>query len=126
MRVFILLLLILLVGCSSKTYSPTEMWNMGQAVDSNIKFILPETINDGVQCTDYGVGCLGGKQAKVRMVLLTVVEFETEEQACFAAKQIDQWCARNWLFDEVTDEPVLEDFVQRAFNAKKARLIKEN
>ena len=32
---------------------------------------------------------------------------------------IGQWYAYNWLFDDVTKEPVLEDFVKKAFGAKR-------
>jgi len=52
-------------------------------------------------------------------VELLVIQYETSQQACLAAQEVGQWYAYNWLFDDVTNEPVLEDFIQKAFAAKK-------
>ena len=115
--------LILLFSCSnSDTYSQHQLWNMAKKVEPKIEILIPKTINDGVKCSDYEAGCLGGKRVKLRLVVLTVVEFETAQQAEVAARAIGQYYVRNWVLDNVTGEPVLEDFVKKAFNAKKASL----
>jgi hypothetical protein len=43
----------------------------------------------------------------------------TEAQAISAAKKFRGYYARNWLFDDVTGEPVLEKFVTEKLEAKK-------
>ena len=55
-----------------------------------------------------------------------MVHFDSEEHARQAAFAIDQFYIRNWVFDDVAGEPVLEDFVKKAFNAKRpAKEIKD-
>ncbi len=56
---------------------------------------------------------------KVRNLDLIAVEFLTEEQAKYAAKKIRGYYVGNWIFDDVTGEPILEEFVSRALDAKK-------
>jgi hypothetical protein len=55
----------------------------------------------------------------VRKLELIAVEFETEEQAKAAARKFRGWYTRNWLLDDVTGEPALEDFVSRHLEAKR-------
>ena len=100
---------------------------MAQKEEPNIELILPDDfmtsgINSGVQCKNYGTGCVKGKKAKIRKVVITVVEFDTAENARTSAKIIDQYYSRNWVFDDVTGEPVLESFVKKVFNAKRPAL----
>ena len=66
-------------------------------------------------------GCVvgSGKRVKVRLVELLVIQYQTPKQACLAAKEIGQWYARNWLLDDVTNEPVLETFSKDVFGARK-------
>ncbi len=78
-----------------------------------------------VVCSQYGAGCIkgSGKRVLVRKVELIVIQFNTEEDAKKEAARLGQWYARNWLLDDVHNEPVLEDFVVRAFKAKKGQAL---
>jgi hypothetical protein len=76
-------------------------------------------MNDGIKCDNYGPGCIAGFMARVRLVVIILVEFESEELAKAEANRIKQYYYKNWVFDDVTDEPVLEDFVIKAYGAKK-------
>lgn len=118
-----------LLACSDDpTYSPGEMWKMGAAVepDMNIRQLGPNEAHLKILCSQYTKtpGCIGlgtdhsGMRIKVRLVELIILQFDTEEHAKDAARAYGQYYARNWLFDDVMDEPVLEDFVKRAFGAK--------
>ena len=49
------------------------------------------------------------------------MEFETEEAAKAEAKRLNQYYVRNWLFDEAMNEPVLESFIKKVYNAKPGR-----
>ena len=44
---------------------------------------------------------------------------ETQEQAKALAERLDLYYKYNWVFDDVAGEPVLEDFVVRAYGAAK-------
>lgn len=129
MRLFSLLLISLFVtscSCSKeeKTYSPTEMWSIAIKADPTIE-LVPISVNDEskrVLCINYATeGCVegSGKRILVSKVELLTIQFETAAQARAAALKIDQWYAGNWLFDDVTNEPVLESFVTKVFNAKR-------
>lgn len=115
-----LILLSSLTSCSKEErWSDLDLYQMGKQIDSEIEIILPKDLASGVQCHDYPPGCLGGKRAKLRRVIMTVVEFQDEKMAKAAAFHIGQYHAKNWVFDDVAGEPVLEDFVQRAYGATK-------
>lgn len=124
---FHLLLLFILcfqIACTKKEpiYTISEMFNMAKEADANIEEVfIPDTENFRhlrVICANYGDGCKGnGKRFKVKGVDILVIEFESEAAAEAEARRIDQWHARNWLFDDVTNEPILEAYVIKAFNA---------
>jgi hypothetical protein len=120
----------LLSGCScskkEETWGQVEMWKMALSKEPSIELVFLSDTPDGnsrrVLCSQYSQdGCVvgSGKRIKVRMVEILVLQFEKQKQACLAALAIHQWYARNWLFDDVTNEPVLIDFVKNVFSAKK-------
>lgn len=124
------ILLSLLYGCSCSEevleYTPTDMWSMAKAVEADIALVqVPNNEpHRRILCAHYAKwsdGCVAGsgKRIKVRRVELLVIQFESTEQAAKVAKGINQWYARNWVLDDVSNEPVLEDFVVKAFNAKR-------
>ncbi|MCK5884593.1 MAG: hypothetical protein KAG61_12955 [Bacteriovoracaceae bacterium] len=120
MRLFSLLFITLfLFSCSSKVenWTKLDIYKKAIVVEPTLDFILPKDLASGIQCRDYPPGCLRGMQAKLRRVLITAVEFKNEEAAKKAAFHINQFYARNWVFDDVTGEPVLESFVRQAFGA---------
>ena len=118
---FILIFLVLVSACTKELkYDKTQMYKMGTKVEPTLELILPKDINSGIKCSDYGKGCLSGVTAKVRLVEIILVEFDTEENARNEALKLDQYYTRNWLLDDVRGEPLIESFVKQAFNAKKA------
>lgn len=114
-----------------KTYSPTEMWMIAKDADPTIE-LVPISNNDvdkRVLCSAYPPdGCIegSGKRILVSKVELLTIQYETVAQARAAAFKLDQWHAGNWLFDDVTNEPVLESFVQKVFDAKRPALVNED
>ena len=119
-------LILILSSCSEESrYTESELWNMAKEADPDIELVrIPNNEPERrILCRDYGPGCIhmSGRRLKVRMVEVIAVEFESTEQARKEAFKIDQYYARNWLFDQVTGEPVLEDFVTDTFNAKRPR-----
>ena len=59
----------------------------------------------------------------VKKMLIIVVNYKTEEEAIRAAIRFDGYFVKNWMFDLVQGEPVLEDFVMKAYDAKRARML---
>lgn len=131
----LVLLCFFIASCScskeEKTYSPTEMWAIAIKADPTIE-LVPISVNDEgkrVLCAHYGTeGCItgSGKRILISKVQLLTIQFETAAQARAAALKIDQWYAGNWLFDDVTNEPVLESFVTKVFDAKRPSLELQN
>ena len=122
LKYLILLSCFILTACSCSkeepTYSPTEMWLMAVEADPTIE-LVPISNSEPekrVLCENYPEGgCISGsgKRIKVSKVEMLTIQYESPEQARNAAFQIDQWYAGNWVFDDVTNEPVLESFVQK-------------
>lgn len=122
-NLFLLILVsvsILSVSCTKKLrYTKEELFSIAKSKDPTLEFILPKTINDGVQCSDYLDGCVAGHRAKVQGLEMIAVEFMTEQEARNAAKKINGYYVRNWTFDDVNGEPILEKFVQESLKAKR-------
>lgn len=134
--IFIIFSLFLLAGCSCSkeelVWGQVEMWKMAQEKDPSIELVFladtPEGRARRILCQNYRQeGCVvgSGKRIKVRLVEIIVLQYERPIQACMAALEINQWYARNWLFDDVTNEPVLIDFVKNVFEAKKPESPKD-
>jgi hypothetical protein len=124
MRLFILptimLLSILFASCTKEVrYSKEALLAKAQAADPSVQLILPRSINEGVNCANYAEGCISGHTVKVKNLDMIAVEFNNEHQAKYAAKKIRGYYVGNWVFDDVTGEPILEDFVSRVLDAKK-------
>ena len=127
--ILIFILLFSAFGCSSDDeliLGPTDMWYKAKDFDPSTELVFLSDTPEGrarrVLCENYrSEGCVdgSGKRIKVRLVELLVIQYETSQQACLAALEIGQWYAFNWLFDDVSGEPVLEDYVLKAFAGKK-------
>ncbi len=133
MKIFLcFIVLVIVTGCScskeERTYSPTEMWFIAQKADPTIILVPITDPEKRVLCENYPTdGCIqgSGKRILVSKVELITMQYETVQQARAAAFQLDQWYAGDWIFDDVTNEPVLESFVQKVFEAKRPALIAE-
>lgn len=96
------------------------MYKLGKKIDPKLELVLPKDIDSGVKCSQYGTGCLGGVEVKHRDISMIFVEYENSKQSLDFAKTIGAYHIRNWLIDDVQGEPVLEEFVKKAFQAKLA------
>ena len=114
------------VSCSKDPiYTQAEFVDMAVSFDPKV-YQVPIPNHEPhrrILCRDYGEGCLEGtgRRLMIRKVELIAISFETPAQAKAEAKRIDQYYARNWLLDDVKNEPVLIDFVQRVYQAKPGR-----
>lgn len=129
MKIFSLIFcLFLLFGCTGekKRYSATELWFKALKFDETIEQVpIPQhEAHRRILCQNYGDGCVpgSGKRILIRKVELIAVEFIDEEHAKAEALRLNGYFFKNWFFDDVTGEPVLESFVKEAFGAQNPRL----
>jgi len=116
----VLFLSILSASCTKEVrYSKEALLAKAKEADPSITLILPKTMNDGINCSDYTEGCLSAHIVRVKELDLIAVEYMTEAEAIYAAKKFRGYYIRNWLLDDVTGEPVLEKFVTEKLEAKK-------
>ncbi|PIK16134.1 hypothetical protein [Halobacteriovorax sp. JY17] len=127
-KIISILSLFILISCSKEErYSASQMWKMAQTKDPNIELVIITDPAKRILCENYHVkGCIrgSGKRIKLRLVDLIAIEFDTEENARAAALTYNQYYARNWFFDDVKGEPVLENFVKEVFDAKNPKSSK--
>lgn len=101
------------------------MWLMALKEDPDVRQVPIPTHEQHrrILCQNYGPGCVlgSGKRVELKGVEIVVVEFETEEHAKEEAIRIGQMYARNWVFDEVNNEPVVKSFIKRVYEAKDPR-----
>ncbi len=115
-----LIISFIILGCTKELkYSKEQLYSKALKADSSVTFVLPKNLTDGVHCTDYTEGCVAGHNVQVRKLDFIAVEFMTEAQAIYAAKKVRGYYSRNWLFDDVAGEPILERFVTEHLEAKK-------
>lgn len=119
MKIVIVLVLMLGLACSKKEEKiPRDiMLSKAMAYDPNLKIVIPSNIKEGVHCTDYGPGCIGGHTVIHKRLPLIVVEFATEADARNEAIRLKQYYSKNWLFDDVKNEPPLEKFIIDVYQA---------
>jgi hypothetical protein len=120
---FLLILLALSILSASCTeelkYTKEQLYDLAKSKDPSLTFILPKNMNEGIKCSDYTPGCLSGHVVSVQGLEMIAVEFMLEKDAMVAAKKYRGFYLRNWMFDDVTGEPILENFVVNGLEAKK-------
>lgn len=116
----LLFLSILSASCTKELkYTKEQLLVKAWKADPSVSVILPKSITEGVSCSDYSDGCLSAHIVRVQGLDMIAVEFMTETDAMFAAKKFRGYYTRNWLWDDVTGEPLLEKFVTEHLEAKK-------
>jgi hypothetical protein len=98
-----------------------EMWSKAVAEDPTIKLELGSKDIPAIECEPYGDGCMYGMNVIAKKMLIIAVNYKTEDDAIRAAIRFDGYFVKNWMFDRVQGEPVLEDFVKKVYDAKRAR-----
>lgn len=74
---------------------------------------------DTIKFSDYspGVSPVESKALKYQRLIFFAIAFNSVEEARNEAKRLNQYYSRNWLFDRVEGEPVLEDYLITTFKA---------
>lgn len=125
MKALIFPLIVTILSCLGASctkevkYSKEALLAKAQEADPSVTVILPRSISEGVTCSEYSAGCLSAHIVRVKQLDLIAVEFNTQDEAIYAAKKFRGYYVRNWMLDDVTGEPVLEKFVIEKLEAKK-------
>jgi hypothetical protein len=118
-----ILLLTVLLGCEKKApvYDILEIKEMILQRDPSAKEVVLRTEEKRVPCSLYGEHCVeaSGKRFEIRGIEMITIAFKDQESAFKEAQLLGQYYARNWVFDDVTNEPILENFVKEVFNARR-------
>jgi len=125
---WIIALFIFLASCSeNKNPSKFDILRIGEKSDKTIRTALPSSIDEGIKCSSYGPNCLSAHIFVIKKLEAIFVEFQNEESAKFVAEQLNAFYYKNWVFDDVAGEPILENFVTNVYKAKRmGSLTKRN
>jgi len=114
-----LAIIFLLFACAKEeeTYTKAEIYSMAIKHDEKAELIIPESIEEGVKCSEYGPGCKAAFLAKIFGLEIRVIEYENSEFARKDAITMGEFYKGTWVFDEIAGEPVLERFVTKVYKA---------
>lgn len=88
--------------------------------DPGLVIMVPPSISQPlVNCGDYLPPCRLGYKVKIKNLEVTGLYYEDQKKAYKSAKSMRGYHLRNWAFDQVRDEPILERFFENHLNAKK-------
>lgn len=124
----IFFILLTFFSCSKKEkvvelkYTVTDIDNIAHETSPS-----NEKGEGAMNIADYspGVNALESKALMYKHLSFFAVSFETTELARNEALRLNQYYSRNWLFDRVEGEPVLEDYVILKFNAQNPKRQKQ-
>lgn len=120
MKFLPLLIVLIFVSCSKEVrYSKEALLKKAQAADPSVTVILPSNMNEGVQCSEYTPPCISGHVVSVKGIEMLALEYGSEKEAKEVARKYKAYYTGNWIFDDVTGEPLLENFVSENLGAKK-------
>lgn len=110
-----------LVSCSKKKHDHETKYTAEEFAHilGTVKLAADKEAANAINFSDYAPGVNhGSAQALVyERLSFAIIEFENEKQARDEAIRLNQYYSRNWLFDKVEGEPLLEDLVITKFQA---------
>ena len=121
---YLSIILLTVFSCTKEElrFSREDILRLGKKEFQNFKFVVPPRIGIKlVDCSKYIPKCLSGYKGKAKLLEFNILEFKNSKEAMMSAKSYNGYYSRNWAFDLVTGEPILERFVKKAFNAKKVK-----
>lgn len=115
-----LMTLILIVSCFEDTYSPDDLFKMIKAGDPSMKAVMPKSPTEPlVRCDEYKPACKNAFVIRIKEMDVIFLSYSSQEDAAKAAAYIKGFVVRNWAIDDVSGEPVLEDFMMKYLGARK-------
>jgi hypothetical protein len=108
---------ILFFSCSRKNDEHGKKFTFEELMARSVDAVeLPKKVEDGgipIDFTQYAATAnqIESRGFRYRKLLFWAISFATEEDARKEALRLNQYYSRNWLFDQVEGEPILEDYV---------------
>ena len=116
------LALFLFIGCSCSgekpNYNKLDILGMMMEGDPDLEIMVPPSISQPlVRCSEYLPPCQIGYKVKIKNLEVTALYYEDQKNAFKSAKSMRGYHLRNWAFDQVVGEPILERFFKKHLNA---------
>ena len=113
--------LFIISGCSKKEVAPELKYTQEEfdLIMNSTDAAPDKNAASAINYADYspGVDRVKSKALIYQRLSFAAIGFETEKQARDEAMRLNQYYSRNWLFDKVEGEPILEDLVIVKFHA---------
>lgn len=121
----------MLFGCSGDEpkWTRLEMLALAKKGDPKLYIILPSNEKEVIRCSSFKPQCKIAFQAIVKGLKMICLFYDTTAEAELAAKHVRGYYSRNWAFDDVAGEPILERFVTKHLHGIKPKnytITKEN
>ncbi|MBC74749.1 MAG: hypothetical protein CME64_01920 [Halobacteriovoraceae bacterium] len=122
MKLFIYFAFLFLIGCSCSDEKPNfnkvEVLQMMLDGDPGLEIMVPKSMAEPlVVCADYLPPCKVGYKVKINGMEVVGLYYESQKNAYKSAKSMRGYHVRNWAFDQVKGEPILERFFKKPLNA---------
>ena len=105
----------ILSGCSKKVVAPELKYTQEQfdLILNSTSAVLDKNAANAINFSDYSSGAdkVNSKALVYERLSFAAIAFGTLEEAKFEALRLNQYYSRNWLFDKVEGEPILEDLI---------------
>jgi hypothetical protein len=120
-----LLILFLFISCDSKeeplpNITQGEMFSMATKADPNMKILIGTMQKAAVTCSEYKIPCKIGYLVRLKNMEIKVLYYINQDKALESAKRLRAYVSRNWVFDDVRGEPILERLIVKHMDAKPA------
>lgn len=93
---------------------------MLKEAEPDLVVMVPESITQPlVYCNEYLPPCKVGYKVKIKGMEVTGLYYESQKKAYKSAKSMRGYHLRNWAFDQVAGEPILERLFEERLNARK-------
>lgn len=121
MKTILLASLLILSACSKKHAEPEPVYTLEEfnTVLATTPANPDKNTANAINFSDYspGVNRINSRPMEYQRLSFALIEFETVKQARDEALRLNQYYSKNWLFDKVEGEPLLEDLVIVKFHA---------
>lgn len=119
---FLIFLSSFLLSCSDElpNMDQLQLLSFIRELESDVKVMVPPSLDKPlVFCYEYKPACLQGYKVKIKGLEVSALYYEDQSNAKKSAKSVRGYLFRNWVFDQVRDEPILERFFENKVKAKK-------
>jgi len=119
-----LLLSLILYSCNEEeiklNYSRDEMLGWARSADPTMQIKVGTIDKALVDCKDYKIRCRIGYMVVIKRLYMKALYYESQIDARESARRLKAYRSRNWVFDDVRGEPILERFVVDNLKAEKS------